>query len=102
VAQAEIAFHPGASTEYVEAYAWYASHDPRSAERFEQEVESAVQCIARAPHRWPTYDEKHRKLNLLRFPYLLIYREYGNRLWIVAVAHGHRKPGYWKMRTIPS
>ena len=23
------------------------------------------------------------------------------RVWIVAVAHGHRRPGYWKKRTIP-
>ena len=101
MAQAEVVFHPEASAEYGEASAWYAGHDRRSAERFEQEVEFAVQRIAQDPHRWPTYDEKHRKLVLRRFPYLLIYREYGKRIWIVAVAHGHRRPGYWKKRTIP-
>ncbi len=101
MAQTEVAFHPKASAEYTGAYAWYAVHDLRAADRFEQEVESSVQRIVRDPHRWPRYDETHRKLVLRRFPYLVIYREHGNRIWIVAVAHGHRRPGYWKKRTMP-
>ena len=100
MAQAELVFHPEASAEYIESYGWYAAHDPRAADRFEQEVESAVQRIVQDPHRWPRYDEKHRKLLLRRFPYLMIYREHGDRIWIVAVAHGHRTPGYWKKRTV--
>ena len=99
--QAEVVFHPEASAEYREAYTWYASHDSRTADRFEEEVESAVDCIAESPQRWPRYDEEHRKLVLRRFPYLLIYRQYQKRVWIVAVAHGHRRPGYWKKRAIP-
>ena len=100
VAEAEVVFHPEASAEYNEAYLRYADHDPRAADRFEHEVESAVELILQDPHRWASYDEAHRKLLLRRFPYLLIYREHGNRIWIVAVAHEHRKPGYWKERTI--
>ena len=100
MADAEVVFHPEASAEYSEAYVWYAEHDPRAADRFEQEVESAVQRIGQDPHRWPRYDETHRKLVLRRFPYLVIYREHGGRLRIVAVAHGYRKPGYRKKRTI--
>jgi plasmid stabilization system protein ParE len=101
VAQAEAAFHPEAAAEYSKAYAWYADHDPRVAHRFEQEIESAVERIVEDPHRWPRHDDKHRKLVLRRFPYLVIYREHGDRIWIVAVAHGHRRPGYWKKRSIP-
>jgi ParE toxin of type II toxin-antitoxin system, parDE len=67
VARAEVVFHPEASAEYGQAYAWYARHAARTAERFEQEVEFAVQHIAQDPHRWPTYDEKHRKVLLRRF-----------------------------------
>ena len=100
MAHADVVFHPEASAEYREAYVWYTDHDPRAANRFEHEGESAVQCIVQEPHRWPRYDETHRKLVLRRFPYLVIYREHGNRIWIVAVAHGHRRPGYWKKRTI--
>src|SRR5262245_16838081 len=59
VARAEAVFHPDASVEYGQAYAWYARHDPRAAERFEQEVEFAVQRIAEDPQRWPAYGAKH-------------------------------------------
>ena len=101
MAQAEVGFHPEASAEYSQAYAWYADHDLRVAERFEQEVAAALERIVQNPRRWPRYDDKHRKLILRRFPFLVIYREHASRVWIVAVAHGHRRPGYWKKRTAP-
>lgn len=51
--EAEVVFHPEASAEYREAYVWYAQHEPRVADRFEQEVEAAVQRIGEDPQRWP-------------------------------------------------
>ncbi len=35
---------------------------------------------------------------LSRFPYAVIYKENSTMIWILAVAHGHRRPGYWKER----
>ena len=99
--RAEVFFHPEADTEYEEAFAWYAERSPEIAVRFEQEVEAAVTSIVNASTRWPLYDEVHRKVLLPRFPYLVIYREHESRVAIVAIAHGHRHPGYWKGRTIP-
>jgi len=39
-----------------------------------------------------------RKLVLQRFPYVIVYREKESSVEILAVAHGHRQPGYWKDR----
>jgi len=33
-----------------------------------------------------------------RDPFSIIYRVESGRILIVAVAHGHRRPGYWKSR----
>ena len=99
MSDAEVVFHPDASEEYGEAYAWYAVRSERVADRFEKEIASALERIVEAPKRWPAYDEMHRKLLLRRFPYLVVYREYDGRTWVVAVAHAHRRPGYWKDRT---
>jgi hypothetical protein len=33
-----------------------------------------------------------------RFPYLVVYREVSTGLQVIAVAHGRRRPGYWKNR----
>jgi toxin ParE1/3/4 len=33
-----------------------------------------------------------------RFPYQIVYRISGDSVWIVAVMHQSRRPGYWKKR----
>jgi hypothetical protein len=35
---------------------------------------------------------------LRRFPYLIVFREGMEGIEIVAVAHGRRRPGYWRDR----
>ena len=37
----------------------------------------------------------YRRLLLKRFHYSVVYRVAGQILWIVAIAHTSRKPGYW-------
>ncbi len=41
-----------------------------------------------------------RKRLVERFPYLVVYQELEEYIWIAAVAHGKRRPGYWKNRVI--
>jgi len=100
VGDPEVQLHPAAVDEYAEAYARYASQSEAVAERFEREVVAGLALIGEDPGRWPSFDVKHRKLLLRRFPYLLIYREIRGRIWVVAVAHGHRRPGYWRGRQV--
>jgi hypothetical protein len=33
-----------------------------------------------------------------RFPYHVIYLETATQIWILAIAHDRRKPGYWHPR----
>jgi hypothetical protein len=33
-----------------------------------------------------------------RFPYLILYLDYPDRIRILALAHTSRRPGYWKTR----
>ena len=39
-----------------------------------------------------------QKFRLTQFPFSLLYINRADYLWVVAVAHGSRKPGYWKKR----
>ena len=34
----------------------------------------------------------------MRFPYVIFYAEYPERVHVLAVAHTSRRPGYWKKR----
>ena len=54
--------------------------------------------ILAAPQRWPAGPHGARKFLLHRFPYAVVYRELSSTLQVLAVAHGHPRPGYWKNR----
>ena len=93
-----LAFHPGALDEAVSAAHWYRDRSPLAAARFVAELNQAIDRILEAPHRWPRSLRGTRKLKLPCFPFLVIYRETEESILILAVAHGHRRPGYWKDR----
>ena len=66
---------------------------------FEEEVSNAFKAIIEAPSRWPLQMDKSRRFLLKRFPYAVHYYETNQYIWIVAVAHQKRKPGFWRSRT---
>ena len=39
-----------------------------------------------------------RRLPIRRFPYFVVYRDRGELIEIVAIAHQSRRPGYWRLR----
>lgn len=94
-------FHPAAMDEAVAARQGYNEIDPSLAEAFDQELELGVNSIALAPQRWTKHLYGTRMYLLHRFPYLLVYRALNNRVQMIAVQHGKRRPGYWKSRISP-
>jgi plasmid stabilization system protein ParE len=70
----------------------------RAGEAFVEEVERVAQAIAEAPKRWPIYMGGARRIPLHRFPYFIVYREDAEVILVLAVAHGRRRPGYWRPR----
>ena len=98
MAQKNVEFHEGAAREYLGAIEWYLSRNQVVASRSAQQVTNAVRLIAEAPQHWPGYPRGTRKFVLRRFPYLLIYRELPDVIQVLAIAHAHRRPGYWKNR----
>ena len=93
-----VLLHPDAMEEYIASYAWYHERGPHLAEAFEHEIERAIRLIVEAPERWPLYLGKHRRVLVRRFPYSLVYTIIKGDIFILAVAHGHRRPGYWRKR----
>ena len=47
---------------------------------------------------WVDYLHGTRRYLMRRFPYLVVYRATPDKLQVIAVAHGKRKPGYWRNR----
>ncbi len=90
--------HPAAVEEAEKAARWYRERSARSAAQFVEEVSHAIDRILAAPERWPSGPHGTRKFLLRRFPYAVVYRELPSAIQILAIAHGHRRPGYWKTR----
>ena len=51
--QDDLAFHPKASEEYIEALGWYTQCGEHIGQGFEQEIDRALHLIADSPERWP-------------------------------------------------
>jgi plasmid stabilization system protein ParE len=93
-----IDIHPAALAEFKSAVNWYMERSETAANRFVAEIDSAVDLIVASPQRWPAGDRNTRRFVLQRFPYALIYREQVHTIQLLAIAHGHRRPEYWKDR----
>jgi plasmid stabilization system protein ParE len=93
-----IELHPEAIAEARDARVWYAERSPVAASAFMAELDLAVDRISGSPDRWATYLHGTRRYLLNRFPYFVVYRVTGNKLQVVAVAHGRKRPGYWRHR----
>ena len=77
---------------------WYAERSSSAATGFADEIDIAIAAIEQNPDAWPQYDHGTRHYLLRRYPFSVVYRVEPRRILIVAVAHGHRRPAYWKSR----
>jgi plasmid stabilization system protein ParE len=90
--------HPSALEELKFAFSWYLERNETAALKFSAELERTMDLLVAAPQRWPAGDHGSRKFVLRRFPFAIFYREKQAAIQLLAIAHGHRRPGYWKDR----
>ena len=95
----EIELHPEAQAEYLEALQWYVDRSYRVGRRFQREFVRVVELIESDPDKGQVFEGPVRFIRLRRFPYVLYYQPIdSNRVQVLAVAHGRRRPGYWHHR----
>lgn len=93
-----VRFHPQAESEYLQALNWYRVRSATAAANFEEAISRAIATVESFPDRWPVYFQYFRKYTLHSFPFSIIYRQFASEIVVFAIAHGSRKPGYWKSR----
>jgi len=70
---------------------------------FIEEIESAEKAILRNPNGFPFVYGKtlYRRFGPTKiYRFTVIYQSAGNDLYILAIAHPARRPGYWIRRRI--
>jgi plasmid stabilization system protein ParE len=98
VSGASVRIHPAALEEAAAATEWYRRRSLWAAEMFLDELDRAIQRIGDYPGQFPEYAFGTRRMALQRFPYLVVFREAAAGVEVIAVAHGRRRPGYWRER----
>ena len=65
------------------------------------EIEQALEKIKINPNLGtPHMIQGLRRYIIRRFPFIIFYLEFETFIWGVAIAHGKRKPHYWKKRKL--
>ena len=93
--------HSEAITELDSAIAYYEKRKVGLGLDFLSEVEQYLGKIQQNPNLGALYKASGlRRYVMQRFPFLIFYAELEEFIWIVAIAHGKRRPDYWRRRQI--
>ncbi|HEY2802203.1 MAG TPA: type II toxin-antitoxin system RelE/ParE family toxin [Chthoniobacterales bacterium] len=84
-----------AEREFVESVAYYEAKEAGLGWRFRTEVAEAVGWIEKNAELPRLRTKGYRRRNLKAFPHYIAYILRGEVIWIVAIAHGHRRPEFW-------
>jgi plasmid stabilization system protein ParE len=89
---------PEAEREFQEAFLWYFDRSPIAADAFRSEVFESIDSLRDRADMWPANEDGIHFHVLDRFPYTVWYDLNGQLASVIAIAHQHRRPNYWKKR----
>jgi len=93
-----VAFHPEAQNEFVAAAQFYENRTEGLGLDFTLTVQRAYERLLGHPASGAPFGRLLKRVLVPKFPYGLLYRVEPDRIYIVAVMHLHRRPGYWRSR----
>ena len=93
-----VAYHRLAAAELIESARFYDQRRPRLGDEFLSAVEAVQELIGTQPQLGRRGLLDTFSFRTRRFPYRIVYELQPDRIWIVAVAHLSRRPGYWARR----
>ena len=96
----EVHFHAAARREFREAALWYETRGAGLGAEFVAEMGACLARVADKPARFPEMRGVPgvRRALLRRFPYAVVFLVHDDVVTVLAVAHGRRRPLYWRTR----
>lgn len=79
---------------------WYEERSRGLGGKFLDEVDWGMNAIRDFPDTWPLYIHGTRRVLLHRFPFAIVYLYDGEKVYVIALMHLRRKPGYWGNRVV--
>ena len=93
-----VEFTSEARQDLYEAAEYYESRESGLGKRFRDEIAEVLKTMASAPCLWRERKAGYRRVNCPVFPYYVAYVIREDFIFVVAVAHGSRSPGFWHGR----
>jgi plasmid stabilization system protein ParE len=94
--------HADATAELDAAVEWYDAQLAGLGLELLDAIDDAFALILQYPDAWPrdgvVAERVIRRFVLRRFPFAVVYYVADGVVRVIAVAHGHRIPGYWRRR----
>lgn len=91
-------FHPEAEEEFRAAIDYYEDREAGLGYDFSLEVFTAIHNIITHPNAFPVVEDDVRRCLVNRFPFAVLYGLEPTSIFVLAVMHHRRRPGYWKHR----
>jgi len=96
----KLEFIPESESELTEIVEYYEDIESGLGLRFKGEVLTTLEWLCENAEKPRLRSSGYRRINLKVFPYYIAYVIRNRIVYIVAIAHTHRKPEFWKMRKI--
>jgi plasmid stabilization system protein ParE len=93
-----ICFHELAKYDLDDAIEWYDLQLPGLGDRFKNALRQTVDKIGGHPFWFPHEEDGIYKAYIPKFPYKVLFTIDADGINVWAIAHMHRKPGYWQNR----
>jgi toxin ParE1/3/4 len=94
----DVAFHPLAEQELVEAANFYEARAAGLGHDFIREVEHMLAQIVATPEAGTILSGTIRRRLVRRFPFAILYQAGAKNVSVIALMHLRRRPGYWRRR----
>jgi plasmid stabilization system protein ParE len=84
-----------ASNEFIEGYLWYENQRDGLGEEFHDEVQEHFDFLRERPEGFAKWRGPYKKINLKRFPYVIVFRVAKDTVVVFSVFHNKRDPKHW-------
>ena len=95
-----VELHPEARAEFRAAAIWYDERETGLGDAFITDINLTLQLIAANPQMfasWPGAGTGIRRA-VSKFPFVIAFEMEPDRILVLAIAHGKRRPLYWLTR----
>ncbi len=93
--------HFEAREEFLQAAQFYEAQMPDLGQRFINEFDRCQRVLLDTPLIGQPYGRRLRKFTVGdMFPYSIVYAPLAEVSFVLAYAHGSRRPGYWRTRSV--